>query len=70
MSNEILELDVTAVNQAIGRSGRVKDWRWTAGFIAFLLLIVLTATGCGGGGAQGKINPDLPVVSVKIEGMT
>ncbi len=35
-----------------------------------LLLIGLSVMGCGDGGAQGKIDPNLPVVSVKIRGMT
>jgi hypothetical protein len=35
-----------------------------------LLLIGLTVIGCGDGGPQGKIDPSLPVVSVKIRGMT
>jgi hypothetical protein len=35
-----------------------------------LLLIGLTVIGCGNGGPQGKIDPTLPVVSIKIDGMT
>lgn len=38
--------------------------------IGFLLLIGLTMIGCGDGGPQGKIDPGLPVVSVKIAGMS
>ena len=35
-----------------------------------LLLIGVAVSGCGDGGPQGKIDSTLPVVSVKIEGMT
>ena len=35
-----------------------------------LLFIGLAAMGCRDGGAQGKLDPNLPVVSVKIKGMT
>jgi hypothetical protein len=34
------------------------------------LLIGMTVIGCGDGGPQGTIDARLPVVSVKIEGMT
>jgi hypothetical protein len=36
----------------------------------WFLLIGITAIGCGDGGPQGKIDPSLPVASVKIAGMT
>jgi hypothetical protein len=35
-----------------------------------LLLVGLTVTGCRESVPQGKIDPNLPVVSVKIRGMT
>jgi hypothetical protein len=35
-----------------------------------LLLIGLTVIGCGDRAPQGKIDSSLPVVSVKISGMT
>jgi hypothetical protein len=42
----------------------------TAALSGALLLVGLSVLGCGDGGAQGKIDPSLPVVSVKIAGMT
>ena len=42
----------------------------TAVLSGSVLLIGLAAMGCGDGGAQGKIDPSLPVVSLKIKGMT
>jgi hypothetical protein len=38
--------------------------------IAPLLLIGAVLIGCGNGGPQGTLNPDLPVVSIKIDGMS
>jgi hypothetical protein len=35
-----------------------------------LLSIGMGLVGCGDGGPQGKLNPDLPVVSIKIDGMS
>ena len=37
---------------------------------SLLLLLSVILIGCGNGGPQGTLDPNLPVVSVKVEGMS
>ena len=37
---------------------------------ALMLLIGVAFIGCNAGGEQGKLDPNLPVVSIKVEGMS
>jgi len=39
-------------------------------FAAPMVLIGVALIGCSVGGEQGKLDPNLPMVSIKVEGMS